>query len=103
MLLNRDGHAVVVGDGPALEEIHAGNTRIGRRKRKHSESDLPGPREAVEVVVVIEFRKAAIAHVVHLENSVRGQHALNFQVPFHVLWVLKVAADVIQRRDRLQT
>src|ERR1700751_5180856 len=92
ILLDRHGQSVVVGDGSALQEVTSSDTRIRRSGREITKS------ESVQVVVEIQLGIAPVAHVIGGNNRVWSQRMLNLEVPFHIFWILKVPAHVIQRR-----
>ena len=91
--LDRESQAVIVGNSAAVEKLYQPNSWIGSRGRKITEA------KAVLVVVAIKFVISIIANVVCGDDGLGSQGVLDFKIPFHILGIGKIAADVIQSRS----
>src|SRR5580692_3041295 len=95
VLLDGEGHAVVIGDSLVLQEVDTSDPRIRRGCRKRTKT------EAVHVIVKDKAVVTTISDVVRRNHSALPKGVLNLNVPLHIFGVLEISAHVVQGRHSL--
>src|SRR5580692_13145071 len=90
VFLDGERKAVIVRYCPAIQLIHAADTRVWRGSRKAAKTkSVQGGIESYTVIPVV-------ANVIGRDHSACSERMLYFKIPLHILRILEVAADVIQ-------
>ena len=93
VFLDGERNAVIVRYCPAIQIIHAADTRVWRGCRKAAKTKAV--QGGIQNYTVIPM----VANVIGRDDGACSERMLYFKIPLDILRILEVAADVIQVRN----